>query len=268
MSLKSILTNGVADVLGSRAALPLATAMTKAGLRGLGVNISYEFDKSGEAWLLNKLFARLGNPTCLDVGANVGDFTTCTLKLGAAAVVAFEPVPTTFAALSKAVDGDRRATLVQSAVGAATGQVDIFVPEDSVDSVLASLDPALVPGGDHRGIKAISVPLTSLDACEFTKGRRFDILKIDVEGFELEVLRGAQHMLESNPPKVVQFEFNSHHAHRHQTLRDFASLMPRHRFHRLAASSLRPLDVDHYLSTIYTFQNIVGVLDEDAHLIA
>jgi FkbM family methyltransferase len=250
--------NVISTALGSKMALFFASALARAGLLGLGVGLHYTFERSGEAWLHKRLFRALHNAVCLDVGANVGDFTLRARASGASCVVAFEPVPETFRLLKAAVHEDQGIRLICSAVGEIEGTISFFVPLHFESSTCASRD-INITDVDPEDSREIIVPITTIDGFCKSEGICFDVMKIDVEGYELEVIKGAQEMLKVAPPALIQFEFNSHHAHRNQTLNDFEKLLDGYYLYRLAASSLRPLDTSDYLSTIYTFQNIVCI---------
>jgi FkbM family methyltransferase len=252
------LRNVISTALGSKIALPFASAFARAGLLGLGVGLHYTFERSGEAWLHKRLFRALRSPVCLDVGANVGDFTLKARASGASCVVAFEPVPETFRLLEAAVRKDQRVRPICSAAGEIEGTISFFVPLHFESSTCASRD-INITDVDPKESREIVVPITTIDNFCKSEGIYFDVIKIDVEGYELEVIKGLQEMLKVAPPALIQFEFNSHHAHRHQTLNDFENLLDGYYMYRLAASSLRPLDTSDYLSTIYTFQNIVCI---------
>jgi Methyltransferase FkbM domain len=85
-------------------------------------------------------------------------------------------------------------------------------------------------------------------------------MKIDVEGFELEVLTGAQRLLDSGVLSYVQFEFGPHHLKRRQNIGDFMAVLKDYEFYRLATHALRPLgDGSHYLHNIYAYSNIICV---------
>lgn len=139
--------------------------------------------RDDEAFLSN--FLKPGM-TYVDVGANIG---TTTLA-GAAAVgptgtvIAFEPHPGTFRDLSDSValnpDLAPRISLIRSAVGDTVGTAHISdLPENDVNHIH--------PGG-------IQVQMTTLDdELEFTQ--HIDLLKIDVEGYEKNVLQGAKRTL-------------------------------------------------------------------------
>src|SRR5262245_18753552 len=126
--------------------------------------------------------------TALDVGANVGAYS---LLLGQwvganGAVFAFEPAPGACDGLHRhirlnALDGVVRA--VAAAVGAAPAQARFILESTAGEGRLAT-------AGDN-GATTVEVPVTTID--EFCAREKLtpDFIKIDVEGAELEVLRGA-----------------------------------------------------------------------------
>lgn len=124
--------------------------------------------------------------TYVDVGANIG--TTTLAAAGAVGVsgtvIAFEPHPGTFRDLAGSValnpDLESRISLVPSAVGDTVGHARISdLPENDVN---------------HIGEEGITVPITTLDEA-LKSVEHIDLLKIDVEGYERSVLRGAARTL-------------------------------------------------------------------------
>lgn len=135
----------------------------------------------------------------VDVGANIGSYS----MLGAAskaAVVAFEPIPATFAWLQKnvAVNGvaDRVGVLNQG-VGRGAGLLRFTAGLDTVNHVLAV---------DEFAEDALEVPVVTLD--QALAGRSPNLIKIDVEGFETEVLAGAEQTLADPALMAVIMELN------------------------------------------------------------
>jgi len=257
MKFRKTVIDQVANLLGGKSGARISDGLAKTGLRGLGVNIDHEFEKSGEAWLMERTFSVLRSPVCADIGANVGEFSLRARKLGAAKVLAFEPAPETFRLLTANTAKDHAILCRNDAVGEKEGETSFFIPDDVADSTLASRDMAITAIAS-RPFSKITVPVTTLDAVADAENVRFDILKIDVEGYELDVLLGARAVI-SAQPALIQFEFNSHHMHRRHTMLDFAQQLPGYALYRLAHSSLRRLDPGHYLSTIYTYQNIIAI---------
>jgi FkbM family methyltransferase len=128
-----------------------------------------------------------------DVGANIGDRSDVMLSLGAS-VVAFEPQPDP-AAETKARDNGHL-TVVEKAVGSEPGTANLYIKSQDVQSTLLATNR----GGPDTG--HIVVPVTTLDA-EIAKFGTPVFCKIDVEGFEAEVLKGL-----STPIKAFTLEYH------------------------------------------------------------
>ena len=123
---------------------------------------------------------------CFDVGSNVGQKAEAFLALGAR-VVAFEPQPFVFRELKARCGSNRRLTAVNAAMGAAPGKLPMYINKHSESS-------SLISNWVDNTQEVIEVPVTTLDhAIENYGLPRF--CKIDVEGFELEVLKGLNHVL-------------------------------------------------------------------------
>jgi methyltransferase FkbM-like protein len=123
------------------------------------------------------------------------------------------------------------------------------------------------PGGCRRSVNRagrsyiIEVPVTTLDdIIEEHELPRADLLKIDVEGLELEVLKGAGKSISWNKILCIQFEFNLHNAYVCTLFRDFVQLLPGFSFGRICLSGdvllLDPLSYP--LSELFYYQNIVA----------
>ena len=147
-----------------------------------------------EAELLADMRARLFFPECaVDVGAHVGNHTLYFSKVLGLKTIAFEPNAQTFALLAANVRENGVESLCRirhAAVGAAAGRVH-----------------TIAAAGDNSGMARVEIdaegdtPLTSLDD-ELKNDVRIDVIKIDVEGWELEVLRGAARTIEKHRPLI------------------------------------------------------------------
>lgn len=138
--------------------------------------------------------------TVVDVGANIGVYTRFFSRLVAACgrVYAFEPAPLNFFHLQENAGHFTNVTLVQAAVGSCNGIIQLFVSED------LNVDHRTFDSGDGR--KVVDVPVISLDEY-FAAGHRVDLIKIDVQGYELSVLEGARRVLTENHDIKVLMEF-------------------------------------------------------------
>jgi FkbM family methyltransferase len=133
-------------------------------------------------------------PGCLvfDVGANVGERTDVFTLLGAR-VVAFEPLPALAASLRDRFARDDSVVIRETGLGAAVGTAVLRVGDEStISSMSEAWRDAVTASGrfaDHTWETALEVPVSTLDA-EISGHGVPAFCKIDVEGFELEVLRG------------------------------------------------------------------------------
>ena len=141
-------------------------------------------------------FRRVVGPgfTVLDVGANVGAYTLlfATWVGPAGHVIAFEPAPASIAGLRRQLGLNGltdRVDVVEAAVAGTVGSASFACDGASGANAL---------GTGARGARTITVATTTIDAFCAERGVRPDVIKIDVEGAELDVLRGARRTLASS----------------------------------------------------------------------
>ncbi|MHC1713817.1 MAG: FkbM family methyltransferase [Solidesulfovibrio sp.] len=148
-----------------------------------------------EGWLTRLTALSLpANPVVVDGGANKGNVTARLLAaLPGARVVAFEPQPRLARKLGKRFRGDPRVAVQAVALGEK--------PDTLTLSVLSrpTLSSLLAPSGIHDKyagealdvMETLHVPVTRLDAVL----TRVDVIKLDLQGYELPALRGASGLL-------------------------------------------------------------------------
>ena len=128
-----------------------------------------------------------------DVGANRGDWTAGILELGRPElVIAFEPIPELGHALKRRFADRREVRCVQAAVGGKPGEVQLYVEEMSeLSSVRRLTDKGRRLHGVSAPPRLVSVPLVTLDD-ELREVPEISLLKLDVQGFEDQVIAGAR----------------------------------------------------------------------------
>jgi len=176
----------------------------------MGVGAGSGADVSGESSVFRTLRARQPEPYCVfDVGANKGQFLQVALQGLAGSqftVHCFEPGHETFASLSATAAGNPNVVLNNIGVSRAEGEATLHY--DVAGSGIASLTRRRL---DHFGVdfsQSETVALTTLDAyCAAKHIDRVDLLKIDIEGHELDALAGAEGLFARKAIGMVTFEF-------------------------------------------------------------
>ena len=168
-------------------------------------NIPFGYDWLLDVERLGQLWGRR-NATFFDVGANDGTISLRILeRFPAAEIHAFEPHPVVFGTLS--LLGSRRGIRCHHvALSDAEGTATLHAPAyDKLSSLLPNA-PAF------RGVPTTTfeVRTTTIDAfCEAHGIEQIDVLKIDVEGFDCAVIRGASRMLTAGAISFVYVEFTA-----------------------------------------------------------
>jgi FkbM family methyltransferase len=146
-----------------------------------------------------------------DIGAHEGEtiesiFQQCNdLK----SYFAFEPNPETFQKLLLNCDGKyKNVHYINAAVGEHVGDVEFNITKESAVCGILKPENGLderVPTGDHFIKNILKVKMTTIDECSINLNK-IDLLKIDAEGYDLNVLFGAKESLNSGKIKAILVE--------------------------------------------------------------
>lgn len=172
--------------------------LLKVSLRGLGVMNYLDLVVSGENFFVTNLLPRFiqsAKPLFFDVGANKGDYSLLlSSRFPQAQIFAFEPHPKNFESLVKVKIQNFSPHAL--ALSDTVGYLCLYDYEDSDGSSAASLYQDVISEIQHRNSVSYIVRVDTLDTFAQSFDINFiDFLKIDVEGSELAVLQGAQHLL-------------------------------------------------------------------------
>lgn len=175
-----------------------------------------EYIADNEAKLHSKLFNMLScseekEPAVIfDVGANIGQSIELFKKnVPDCLIHSFEPSPDVFTELEKRWGKESNVILNPTALFEQDKQYKFYATEASVASSLLPPDPTLtaLSKDDKYQYTVLDVPCETLDSyCQRKNVERIDILKLDVQGTELSVLKGARSLLDRSNIRFIFLE--------------------------------------------------------------
>lgn len=173
----------------------MGTARTQRTLRKCGLDVRAYLPSSDDVGRRVRLITSRGVDLVLDVGAAHGRYGRELRERGyAGRIVSFEPMSRPFAQLEGQSADDPRWSCVKTALGSSDGETEINVAGNSDSSSIlemAERHRLTAPGSAYVATETVRV--RSLDSIwdELADGAERPFLKLDVQGYELEVLRGA-----------------------------------------------------------------------------
>lgn len=242
----------------------------RACLKEMGINDTLGCDapeeeqciKSGEDFFLKynlQLIINEGD-TIFDVGANEGRYAETVSNLyPQSKIYAFEPHPDTYMRL--AARNLSNVQVEQAALGKSNGKCTLFERSDDPNgSEMASLYESVIT--DFHGVDSIGFDVNMKTVDSLVEEHTIDtigLLKIDVEGSELDVVQGARESIKKGKIKCIQYEFNHPNIESRVFMKDFRRELGDYVLFRLLEKGATEL-IDHPIfQEIFGYQNIVAV---------
>ena len=242
----------------------LAEAAYDFALRWNGIAIGFKGHHGlsyAEERFLQRCLPGIGAGVLFDVGANSGSYTLVLRRFSPNSMIhAFEPHPRTFAILQQRTAAPGT-TLVNMALSDQPGMMQLHDFAENDGSTQASLAVEAVSIFDGATVSH-PVEVTTIDDYLARTGiAKIDLLKIDTEGFDINVLRGARSALARGAIRAIQFEFIPADIARRVSMRDFFEVLEGFRLYRLCLNgTLMPLKrYDVKRCEIYVTHNVVAL---------
>ena len=205
------------------------------------------FTKTGEKKFIQKINKEL--LFCLDIGANVGEYTNLLLEETKAKIISFEPLPKAFEDLiSIEKKNPKRVRVFNLALGENNKILELNHSDEKSQKATFINDFKELSFYDFKKNKKIKSKVVTLDSFYFDNqdlfNKNIDLIKIDTEGFEFEVLKGAKEIIKRKSPKYIQIEFNWHQLFKKQTMYDFSNLLNGYNLHQILPNGNNLIKVD------------------------
>jgi len=164
-----------------------------------------KYHEEPDLWLFKELAAV--SACMLDIGANTGLYSIISsIQNPKLDIHAFEPYPINATRLKTNLDinGLKNVNVRLEAVGEQTGNLEMSVPDNhSITSVSSMNKEFSKEVNPELTWTTIHVPVNTVDNFRATLARPIDLVKCDVETFEMSVFKGAYKTLETDKPAIV-----------------------------------------------------------------
>ena len=239
-------------ILGNSLLQPFYRAMFKIGVKGMNHDRGQVLENSGEGYVVDFVCAKSPHKkTIFDVGANKGQYASMVLnKLHFPfELYSFEPQKSAYAVL-KNISSALHFKTFNMGMGSVQKQDTIYNQVEG--SVFASV---VKTSHDHVAQEKVTketIELSTIDIfCAEHQITCIDLLKIDVEGYEIEVLNGAREMIHAGKIPYIQFEFGVASIEARIFMKDFFKLLPGYTIYRVLPRSL--VKLEHYSEYLELF---------------
>lgn len=217
--------------------------------------------KNGEYKLLKNILNKKENAIVFDIGANIGSYSKSVLSANKSErlkVFSIEADPRNFSNLSKNIS-DKRVTFINCAITSKPGIIKLFIaPPDSNDYPGSSS----IYKQESISEESISVKAkTILEIKEEFKVDKITLIKIDIEGAEVEAIYGMRKLLYDREVDYIQLEYNQTWISAKKSMKDIFDIAQEYKYSmfRISLHELIPLERYTPLLDDFNFQNLLLV---------
>ena len=249
------------SIFGRRLFFTFNSILLKLILKSLGYQNFGSHSYTGEKKFIQSL-KKFKPKVCIDIGAHVGEFSNLLIEELGCKVIGFEPNKYSFQELKK-LESQYQDNLKTYNYAITNKNKKTYLYYGSNKSQLASLNQKFTKISFIQNKNKMKINGITLDKF-FEKNKnikRIDFIKIDTEGHELEVLKGAEKTIKKFKPSFIQLEFNWHQLYKNNSLLMFQKFLNNYEPYRILPFGPPLIKIDPHRpeNNIFHLSNIVFI---------
>ena len=256
-------------IFGRKTTQKLNNIIFSLSLRAKGYNNYGSFKVTGEKNFIQSISREL--QFSLDIGANIGNYSKLLIEETNSYIFAFEPLDGAYDNLNKLViEHPNRIEAFKLALGDKNVEKNINFTDEKSEKATFLDDISKLSFYEGASNKKKLVNIVTLDEFMEQKNlfdKEIDLIKIDTEGYELEVLKGSKRLIEENKPKYIQLEFNIHQLFKNHTMYEFSKYLKKYELFQILpfGNKLLKVNPEKAETNIFYLTNFVYIRNDLVH---
>lgn len=257
-------------IFGRKNAQKINNIIFSLSLSAKGYNNYGSLEKTGEKTFVKNIANDI--KLSLDIGANIGKYSKLLIKETDSYILAFEPLNEAFNSLNKIVNEyPNRIEAFKVALGDQKIEKNLNFTDVKSEKATFLEEYDKLSFYKKNLNKKTLVKIITLDDFIYQndnlKKREIDLIKIDTEGYELEVIKGSKKVIEQNKPKYIQLEFNIHQLFKNHTIYEFSKHLKNYELFQILpfGNKLLKVNPEKAETNIFHLTNFVYIRKDLAH---
>ena len=256
-------------IFGRKTTQKLNNIIFSLSLRAKGYNNYGSFKVTGEKNFIQSISREL--QFSLDIGANIGNYSKLLIEETNSYIFAFEPLDGAYDILNNLViEHPNRIEAFKLALGDKNVEKNFNFTDEKSEKATFLDDINKLSFYEAASNKKKLVNLVTLDEFMEQKNlfdKEIDLIKIDTEGYELEVLKGSKRLIEENKPKYIQLEFNIHQLFKNHTMYEFSKYLKKYELFQILpfGNKLLKVNPEKAETNIFYLTNFVYIRNDLVH---
>ena len=220
---------------------------------------------TGEKYFI-KILAKSNPSLCIDIGANIGNFSQYLIKNTSSNIIAFEPLKKAFADLKKIEkDYPTRFFAFNYGLSNKNKKSYIFFSDNKSEKATFNINFDKVTFFSKKKTLKNIANLITLDSFYLKNKSLFknglDYIKIDSEGYEHQILSGANKVLNIFRPKFIQIEMNQYNIYSNLNIFQFSKILSNYDVFRILPynSGIIKINPDRADNNIFHLSNFIFI---------